>query len=163
MKRKTALYGVLVALAFVFSYIETLLPSVGIPGVKLGLANVVVLVALYGFGARDALVVALVRVVLVGFTFGNPASLLYSLAGGLLSFAAMAVLHRSDRLSVLGVSVAGGVCHNLGQLAVAALVLRIPDITWYLPVLVASGVATGALVGLAARLCLPRIKTDYRN
>ncbi len=157
MKRKTALYGLLIALAFVLSYVESLLPVFGIPGVKLGLANLVVVTALYALRPRDALVVACVRILLVGFTFGSPVSMLYSLAGGLLSFVVMALLRRLDRFSVIGVSVAGGVCHNLAQLAVAAMVLRTPPLVWYLPVLLVSGVLTGALIGVLVRLCLPKI------
>ncbi len=157
MKRKTALYGLLVALAFILSYVESLLPVVGVPGVKLGLANLVVLVALYALSSRDALVCAVLRIVLVGFTFGSPASMLYSLAGGMCSFLVMSVLKRTDKFSILGVSVAGGVCHNLGQLAVAMLVLRTPPLLWYLPVLLASGVLTGTLIGVAVRLCLPKL------
>ncbi len=158
MKRKTALYGMLVALAFLFSYVEALLPVVGIPGVKLGLANLVVLIALYRLSARDALAIACLRIVLVGFTFGSPASMLYSLAGGLVSFAVMALIKRVEVFSILGVSVAGGACHNLAQLAVAMVVLRTAPLVWYLPVLLLSGILTGALIGLAARLCFLRLR-----
>ena len=134
MKRKTALYGLLVALAFIFSYIESILPvPIGIPGVKLGLANLVVLVALYLLGPMDALAISGVRILLVGFTFGSPASMLYSLAGGLLSWLVMWLCRRSNRFGVAGVSVAGGVSHNVGQLAVAAVALSTARIVWYLP------------------------------
>ena len=157
MKRKTALYGLMVALAFIFSYIESLFPVVGIPGVKLGLANLVVLITLCLLRPRDALAISLLRIVLVGFTFGSPASMLYSLAGGLVSLGVMVLCRRTDKFSVLGVSVAGGVSHNLAQLAVAAAVLRTPQIVWYLPVLLLSGVLTGALIGIITRLCLPKL------
>ncbi len=150
MKRKTALYGLLVALAFILSYLETFLPPIGIPGVKLGLANLVVVMSLYRLRPRDALAIAVLRIVLAGFTFGNPASMLYSLAGGLLSFGVMTLLHRRDAFGILGVSVAGGVCHNIAQLAVATAVLRTAPLVWYLPVLLVSGVVTGALIGLVA-------------
>ena len=157
MKRKTALYGLMIALAFIFSYIESLFPVVGIPGIKLGLANLVVLVTLYLLRPRDALIISLVRILLVGFTFGSPASMLYSLAGGLLSLGVMLLCRRTDKFSVLGVSIAGGVTHNLAQLAVAAAVLRTPQIAWYLPILLLSGMLTGALVGIVVRLCLPKL------
>ena len=163
MKRKTALYGLMVALAFIFSYIESLLPVVGIPGVKLGLANLVVLVTLYLLRPRDALVISLLRIVLVGFTFGSPASMLYSLSGGLVSLGVMILCRRVDRFSVLGVSVAGGVSHNLAQLAVAAAVLRTPQIVWYLPMLLLSGVLTGALIGVITQLCLPKLRRFKRE
>lgn len=163
MKRKTALYGLMVALAFIFSYIESLLPVVGIPGVKLGLANLVVLVTLCLLRPRDALVISLLRIVLVGFTFGSPASMLYSLSGGLVSLGVMVLCRRTDRFSVLGISVAGGVSHNLAQLAVAAAVLRTPQIVWYLPMLLLSGVLTGALIGIITRLCLPKLRRFTRE
>ena len=157
MKRKTALYGLMIALAFIFSYVETLFPVVGIPGVKLGLANLVVLVTLYLLRPRDALAISCLRILLVGLTFGSPASMLYSLAGGLVSLGVMLLCRRMEKLSILGVSVAGGVSHNLAQLAVAAAVLRTPQIVWYLPILLLSGVLTGALIGVVAGLCLPKL------
>ncbi len=163
MKRKTALYGLMIALAFIFSYIESLLPVVGIPGVKLGLANLVVLVTLYLLRPRDALAISLVRIILVGFTFGSPASMLYSLAGGLVSLGVMILCRRTEKFSILGVSIAGGVSHNLAQLAVAAAVLRTPQIVWYLPLLLVSGVLTGALIGVVARLCLPKLQRITRK
>ena len=162
-KRKTALYGLMIALAFIFSYIESLFPVVGIPGVKLGLANLVVLVTLCLMRPRDALVISLVRILLVGFTFGSPASMLYSLAGGLVSLGVMVLCRRVEKFSVLGVSVAGGVSHNLAQLAVAAAVLRTPQIVWYLPLLLVSGLLTGALIGVVKRLCLPKLRTFTRE
>lgn len=163
LKRKTALYGLMIALAFIFSYIESLLPVVGIPGVKLGLANLVVLVTLYLLRPRDALVISLVRIVLVGFTFGSPASMLYSLAGGLLSLGVMVLCRRTEKFSLLGVSLAGGVTHNLAQLAVAAAVLRTPQIVWYLPILLLSGMLTGALIGIVVGLSLPKLRRFTRE
>lgn len=164
MKRKTALYGLSIALAFVFSYLESLLPPiVGIPGVKVGLANLVVLITLYLLRARDALAVSCLRILLVGLTFGSPASMLYSIAGGLVSFGVMVLCCRMDKLSLVGVSIAGGVSHNLAQLAVAAAVLRTPQIVWYLPVLLVSGLLTGALIGTVARLCLPKLRRFTRE
>ena len=163
MKRKTAVYGLLVALAFIFSYIETLLPVMGVPGIKLGLANLVVLVTLYLLRPRDALAISVLRIVLVGFTFGNPASMLYSLAGGLVSFTLMFLCRRTDKFSVIGVSVIGGVAHNLAQLAVAAAVTRTLSIAWYLPMLLLSGLLTGALIGIAVRSCLPKLRQFTRQ
>lgn len=159
MKRKTALYGLLVALAFIFSYLESLLPlSVGIPGIKLGLANGVTLTALYLLRPRDALAVSVVRILLAGLTFGSPMTMLYSLSGGLLSFGVMWLCHRTERFSVVGVSIAGGVSHNLGQLAVAAVALATPSIVWYVPVLLVAGLVTGGLIGGLCRLLLPRLE-----
>ena len=159
MKRKTALYGLLVALAFIFSYLESLLPlTIGIPGIKLGLANSVVLVALYLLRPADALAVSCLRIVLAGFTFGSLTSMLYSLAGGLLSYLVIWLCRRSDRFSVIGVSMAGGVSHNIGQLVVAAAVLGTLQVAWYVPVLLAAGLLTGGLIGLLVRLPHPRLE-----
>lgn len=147
--KKTALYGMLVALAFVFSYIEVLIPfSFGIPGIKLGLANIVVIIALYTMGAKDAFVISCVRIVLVGFTFGNMFSILYSLAGGLLSWMVMSLCKKVKSFSVVGVSVAGGITHNIGQIAMAALVLKTISIGYYLPILLIAGTITGFLIGI---------------
>lgn len=162
MKRKTALYGLLVALAFILSYLESLLPlSVGIPGIKLGLANLVVLLALYRLRPRDALVISAVRILLAGLTFGSPTTMLYSLCGGLLSFAVMALCRRCGCFSVVGVSMAGGVSHNMGQIAAAAVLLGTGEIVWYLPVLLVAGLVTGCLLGVAVRLLLPRLSHGF--
>ena len=153
MKRKTAIYGLLVALAFIFSYLESLIPlPVGIPGIRLGLANGVVLVTLYLLRPVDA------RILLAGLTFGSPVSLLYSLCGGLLSFGVMTLCRRWERLSVLGVSMAGGVSHNVGQLLAAAVLLGTRQILWYAVVLLPVGLLTGGVIGWLTRLLLPRLK-----
>ncbi|WFR57789.1 Gx transporter family protein [Anaerocolumna sp. AGMB13025] len=148
--KRIALYGMFVALAFVFSYIEVLIPfsAVGVPGFKLGLANIVVLTALYAMGAKEAFVISCIRIVLVGFTFGNMFSILYSLAGGLLSWGVMCLCKKIKSLSIAGVSIAGGISHNIGQIVVAAIVLQTKSIGYYLPVLLISGTVTGLLIGL---------------
>lgn len=163
MKRKTALYGLLVALAFIFSYVETLVPlPIGIPGIKLGLANGVTLTALYLLRPRDALAVSLLRIGLAGFTFGSPVSMLYSLCGGVLSFLTMWQCQKSHRFSVVGVSIAGGVAHNVGQLLLASLVLGARSVAWYAPVLLVAGLITGGLIGGLCRLLLPRLTHLFR-
>lgn len=157
--KKTALFGLMIALAFVFSYLESLIPfNIGIAGVKLGLANLVVVTALYTMPKRDALFIALIRIVLVGITFAGVTTLAYSLAGGLLSFAVMCILQKNDKFSVIGVSLAGGIAHNIGQIIVAALVMNTPRIIYYLPVLAASGVISGILIGIISRIIIERIK-----
>ena len=124
MAKKTALLGMLVALAFVLSYIETLIPvNLGIPGAKLGLANLVVMVALYTLGTKEAFALSMVRILLTGLTFSSMAAMLYSFAGGLLSFAVMYLAKRSKLFSAAGVSVLGGISHNAGQIFVAMWVL----------------------------------------
>ena len=150
----------MIALAFIFSYVETLIPfeMIGIPGIKLGLANLVVVVALYTMRTRDAFVISIVRILLVGFTFGNPYSAIYGLAGGLLSFTVMAVLKKLDLFGAFGVSMVGGICHNAGQLIVAMLVVENVNLMYYMPVLGISGAITGAVIGIVAEMIVVRIR-----
>ena len=160
MKIKAAYFGVFTALALIFSYVETLIPiHIGIPGVKLGLANLIVVIALYRMGVREAYVLSVVRVILAGFLFGNLFAILYSLAGGLLSLTVMVFFKKTEKFSVLGVSMAGAVFHNIGQLIMAAIVLERLSITYYLPVLMISGIVTGLLIGIVANEMLKRVRS----
>lgn len=160
MKIKAAYFGVFTALALIFSYVETLIPiHIGIPGVKLGLANLIVVIALYRMGVREAYVLSVVRVILAGFLFGNLFAILYSLAGGLLSLTVMVFLKKTEKFSVLGVSMAGAVFHNIGQLIMAAIVLESLSITYYLPALMISGIVTGLLIGIVANEMLKRVRS----
>ena len=139
-----AAFGILLALALLLSYVEVLLPlSIGIPGVKLGLANLASLVCLYLFGIRRAALLSVLRIVLTGFLFGNMAAILYSLSGAALSLTAAALAKRSGGFSELG-----AVFHNLGQLIVASLVVQNRGLFWYFPLLLLAGVIMGALIGL---------------
>lgn len=156
---KIAHYGLFAALAVLMGYVEMLVPvPVPVPGVKLGLANVVVLTMLYYMDAKSAFFISLVRVVLCGLLFAGFAGLLYSLAGALLSFAAMALLKKTGRFSIIGVSVAGGVFHNVGQITVAALAVENVKMAYYLPFLLVSGVVTGFLIGFVAQSALRYLK-----
>ena len=158
MAKKTALLGMLVALAFVLSYIETLIPvNLGIPGAKLGLANLVVMVALYTLGTKEAFGLSMVRILLTGLTFSSMAAMLYSFAGGLLSFAVMALMKKTKKLSVTGVSVLGGIAHNAGQIFVAMWMLDTATLIYSLPVLAITGVASGTVIGLLAVMVIRRI------
>jgi len=149
---------VFVALALIFSYIEGLIPiRLGIPGAKLGLANLIVVIALYKVSWKETLLLAVVRVLLAGFMFGTLFSIIYSIAGGLFSLAVMMVLKRSGRFSVAGVSIAGGTAHNIGQMVVAMLVIESYSIIYYIPVLLAAGVLTGLVIGIAANEMLKRL------
>ena len=165
MSKKAAYFGVFIALAFIFSYIETLIPiSIGIPGVKLGLANLVVIIAFYIIGAKEAFALSIIRVVLVGFTFGNLASMIYSLSGGILSFLAMYLAKKIKLFSVTGVSVAGGVFHNVGQIIIAIIVVSTTSLVYYLPVLIISGTVAGVLIGILGSAILKRLnRIDIRN
>lgn len=156
---RLASFGVFVALALIFSYIETLIPfQMGIPGVKLGLANIVIVIALYRMPPGEVVTLSVVRVIMAGFLFGNLMSILYSLAGGLLSLAVMWGLKHVKEVSILGVSIAGGVFHNLGQLLAAAVVVETYGVFTYAPVLLVSGLITGLVIGLASSEMLRRIK-----
>jgi heptaprenyl diphosphate synthase len=146
---KLALSGVLTALAAIFSYVEALIPfSFGVPGIKLGLANVVIVFALYSIGPRFALLISVVRILVVSSLFGSPAIAMYSLAGALLSLAVMVPLQKTGKFSMIGVSMAGGVFHNIGQLVVAAWVVETMQILYYFPVLLIAGMVTGILIGI---------------
>jgi len=152
-------YALLVALAMVLSWLESLVPvSAAVPGMKLGLTNLVVIFALYRMRPEDAAMISLVRVLLVSFTFGNAYAFAYSLAGAVLSLIIMWGLKKSDRFSTVGVSIAGGVGHNLGQILVAALVLETDRIFFYLPVLMVSGIAAGVCIGLLGGIITERLK-----
>ncbi len=148
---QVAFSGLMLALTLVLSYVESLLPlTIGIPGVKLGLANLAVLLTLYASGWKMALGIDVLRVVLSGFLFGNFAAILYSMAGALVSFGAMVLLKRF-RFSMSTVSIAGGVFHNLGQLVVAVCVVENFHLFYYLPWLIIAGIITGALIGIVGR------------
>ena len=145
---RVAVFGVFTALALIFSYVELLIPiNFGIPGAKLGLANLVIIIVLYKTDWKEALLLSVVRIVLAGFLFGNLFGILYSLAGGILSFIIM-YIGKKWNWSVMSVSMAGGLCHNIGQIAVAVAILRTPELIAYLPVLILAGIATGAVNGL---------------
>ncbi len=151
MGKKVATCAVLVALAMIFSYIEAILPiPFGVPGVKLGLANLVVVTGFYILRPGEVFLVSAVRILLSSLLFGNTLSLLYSLAGGILSFFVMLGLKHVKGFSVAGVSLAGGVAHNIGQIAVAAWVVKNTAVLYYLPALTAAGVAAGLLMGILA-------------
>ena len=153
MIKKTVELGFFLALALILGYVESLIPfSFGIPGIKLGLPNLIVVLLLYqGEGnAKEALLVNMLRIVLSGFLFSNLYTILYALAGALLSFVAMIAGKRLNCFSMIGVSVLGGVFHNIGQIAVAMFVVKTFYVGYYLPFLIVAGTVTGAVLGVAA-------------
>lgn len=156
--KKTTIAALLAALALIFSYIEVLIPfSIGIPGVKLGIANIVIIIALYYLGAGYAVTVNILRVLIAGLLFNGLFGALYSLAGALVSFAVMILLKRTNAFSVTGVSMAGGVAHNLGQILVAALLISHTGIFAYFPVLISSGIITGTIIGIISHIILKKM------
>ena len=153
--KQIALFGMLVALAFIFSYIEHLIPLPLPTGVKLGAANIVILCALYFLGWREALAISMVRVVLSGFAFGI-STVPYSLAGGILSLLCMTLLKHNKGFGLIGVSVAGSVCHNIGQTLVAVWLLG-SKTAFYFPLLLFSGIIAGILIGLVSGLVVSKL------
>ena len=158
--KKMALFGMLVALAFIFSYIEHLIPLPLPTGVKIGAANIVVLCALYMLGWKEAAAISFVRILLSGFAFGI-STVPYSLAGGLLSLLCMVFLKKSGKFGMTGVSVAGGVCHNVGQTLVAMALLG-SNTAFYFPILFFSGIVAGILIGFISALVLKKIEQHIR-
>ena len=157
MKNRTAYFGVFTALALILSYVETLIPiSFGVPGIKLGLANLVIVIVLYTYGGREALLLSVTRILLSGFLFGSLSMIFYSLAGGVLSLAVMVFLRRLGGLSVQGISMAGGVFHNIGQLLLAMVVVETYQVGYYVPVLLISGLVTGLVIGVISGEVLKR-------
>lgn len=160
--RKIAYLGVFLALALILSYVESLIPFYfGIPGVKLGLTNLIVVVMLYCTGTKEAFGVSVARILLAGFLFGNLFSILYSLTGGVLSFIVMCLLKKTGRFHVISVSVTGGISHNIGQLIAAAFVVETYDIFYYMPFLLIAGVATGFVIGMLAQEFILRFEKQF--
>lgn len=155
---KIAKYGLLIALAFIFSYIESLIPiPFPVPGIKLGLANLVVIIAIYGIGVKEAFVLSMVRILLVGVTFRDPSTLMFSFAGGILSWLMMLIFMKLKLFSMIGVSIIGGIAHNVGQIIVAMIYVSNTSLIYYLPVLLISGVVSGTLIGILAAYIIKRL------
>ncbi len=162
--KKIAIYGLLIALAFIFSYIDSLIPfPFGVPGMKLGLANLVVLAALYSLGVKESFVLSIVRIILVGFTFRALSMLAFSLAGGILSWLMMVLFKKNNWFSIVGVSIIGGISHNVGQIIVAIFYVSNIMIIYYLPFLLVSGVITGVLIGILGSMVVNRLKNIMSN
>lgn len=159
MAKKISFCALFAVLALAVSYLERLIPPlVAIPGIKLGLANIVILAAVYLFGMRYALLINLVRISLAALLFGDLNSMLYSLCGGLLSFAVICLLVKLKAFTPIGVSAAGGVAHNIGQLALASLMLSSAAAWGYFPFLLVSGTVTGIINGIVASFLIGRIQ-----
>lgn len=155
---RVALFGMLVALAFIFSYVEHLIPLPLPTGVKLGAANIVIICALYFLGFKEALAISAVRIILSGFAFGI-STVPYSLAGGALSLLVMVLLKKQKGFGITGVSVAGSVCHNIGQTLVAMALLGTKT-AFYFPMLLLSGIVAGILIGIVSGIVLSKLKRN---
>lgn len=161
---KTAYMGLLTALALILSYVENLISfQPGIPGIKIGLANLAVLICLYLFSWREAVILTIVKAVVSGLLFGNLFMITYSLAGALVSAFTMIFLKKSGLFHVPVVSAAGGIMHNIGQLLVALFVVETYSVVYYMPVLILSGLVAGIVIGMAAALVLPYIQNILKK
>lgn len=163
-RKKIAYLGLLISLAFIFSYLEFLIPiNLGVPGVKLGLANLVIIVALYTIGEKETFFLSVVRILLVGFTFGNLSMMIYSFAGGMASYLVMILTKKVGAFTTKGVSALGGVFHNIGQIVVAMLMLETTQLVYYLPILMVAGIVSGVIIGLLASMVIVRVEKYYRK
>ena len=161
-KRLTTL-ALMTTFAIVLSYVESRIPTfVAIPGVKVGLANIVVILALYTQALKEAIIISGVRVFAVSLLFGNPISMIYSLSGAFLSLLTMFLLKRLTPLRTVTVSVLGGVTHNAGQIAVASVILETNVLSYYLPFLILSGTVAGIAVGVAAAVLIKRLEKFFK-
>ena len=157
--KKIALYGVLTALAMIFSYIESVIPvPIPVPGIKLGVANIAVITILYVLGVKEAIVINLLRIVLTSLLFGNVNSFLFSISGAALSLTIMIIMKKLDFFSCIGVSVCGGVMHNIGQIIAAVFIMGSEAIVFYLPVLIVSGVFTGVVIGVVSGIVAKHVR-----
>lgn len=157
--KKIAFLGVITSVALILAYVESLLPPIyaAVPGIKVGLPNVVIIFLLYRFGVKEAAMVSGVRLFIVALLFGNVMTLAYSTAGAVLSLLLMAVLKKTDKFSTVGVSIVGAVAHNLGQIIVAVLLLESTQIGYYMIILAVTGTIAGIFIGLAGNAILKRI------
>lgn len=165
MTHRISMYAMYTALAFVLSYIESLIPlSIGIPGVKPGFANIVILLVVCSSGhITDAYSIAVIRVVLTGLTYGNLSTMIYALAGTLLATTSMLISKNSGLLSTTGISIIGGIAHNMGQLIAAIIMLSTAGLIYYLPVLVISGLVTGMVTGIITDKCIKHLGRHAHN
>ena len=149
----------LVALAIIFSYVEFLIPiNLGIPGIKLGLANLVIVIALYTLELGDVWIISILRILIIGFMFGSGMSIIYSLAGAVVSLIVMALMKKINGFSIMGISMIGAVAHNMGQIVVAMFVVENTSILYYVPALLIAGLITGGIMGIVSKRVLTVIK-----
>lgn len=157
--KKIAQYALLVSLALILSYVESLIPSfAAVPGFRIGLANLVVITALYHFGYKEALIINIVRIILVLLLFGNTTAFFYSLAGAVFSFFIMAFLKKCGIFKIATVSICGAVSHNIGQILVAMVLTGTKSIAWYLAILWFTGIFSGAIIGFLGAIIVKRIE-----
>ena len=156
MVRKISVISLFSAFAILLSYVETFIPSIGIPGAKLGLANIAVILALYLLDAESAIIINVVRILIVGFLFGSVASMAFALAGAFASLTVMIILKKFFGFSIITVSIFGGFFHEVGQILIAFILIDSYSIFYYLPILLIVGIVTGLIIGLLAKVLYER-------
>ena len=160
--KKLTMLAMTISFALILSFVESRIPAfVALPGVKVGLANIAVIYALYQFGAKEAITISILRVFIVSMLFGSAASLIYSISGAVLSLTVMILLKKLTPLAEVAVSVCGGVMHNVGQIAAASLMLNTNVIVYYLPVLLVTGSIAGVVIGIASALLIKRVRIKW--
>lgn len=158
------LYGMFISVTLVVSYLESFIPiPLPVPGIKIGLSNIVILWVLYAMNAKSAIIISVLRVFLSNFLFGNLYSMLFSFVGAALSLGIMILLKAIGKFSIIGVSIAGAVCHNLGQIIVAIIVLENAKLSYYMPFLIISGVVFGIIIGIVGGILYKKIKILQTN
>lgn len=159
MTKKTAYLGLLCAAAMILGYIESLFPVfAGVPGMKIGLPNLAIVMVMYLYSWKEAAMVSIVRILVIGFLFGNAFSIAFSLAGGMLSLLCMELARRFGKFGCAGVSMVGGVMHNAGQIVIAILIVENVKIGYYFPVLMITGLITGILIGIVSNILIRRMR-----
>ena len=161
MTKKISILSLFSAFAIILSYIESFCPVIGIPGVKLGLANLAVVLAMYLLGYKEAFFINIIRIILVGAMFGNLFGILFSISGAAISFVAMALLKMTKKFSIVSVGIVGGVFHNIGQIVVAAFVVDTFNVIVYVPILIFSGIITGLIIGILVQIIYSRTKNIF--
>lgn len=163
MSRKISMIAVFTSLAVIVSYVESFIPIIPIPGVKLGFANIAIVLAIYLIGIKEALIIDILRILIVGFLFGSVMSIAFALTGGILSFAVMALLAKWNKISIVTVSICGGITHNIGQIIVAALAVQTFAIVTYVPVLLIAGLVCGAIIGMISAIIYSRTHKLFKE
>ncbi len=162
--KNIVLYAMLISLAVILSYLESLMPiNLMIPGIKLGLANLVIIITIYLLGGRAAIFISIARIILAACTFGNMAAFIFAISGAFLSLFSMLIAIKANKFSMLGVSIIGGIMHNVGQILMAVLLLENLLIFSYLPYLMIAGIVSGAIIGILANLVLIRLKAQFNK
>lgn len=163
MSRKISMIAVFTAFAVIVSYVESFIPIIPIPGVKLGFANIAIVLAIYLIGIKEALIIDILRILIVGFLFGSLMSIAFALTGGILSFAVMALLAKWNKISIVTVSICGGITHNIGQIIVAALAVQTFAVVTYVPALLIAGLVCGAIIGMISAIIYSRTHKLFKE